>query len=175
MFGLRRKWSRLRSGLYVPPLLRRLHRDERGLWYPCCTEGGGPCDHCVGTTPTDLLVDLVGIVEGSCGSCGQFDDDTYTLTWREAAGGTCYWGYEFPSALCAIDGLMATLAESGGTYYLTIRLVSPYPSGGTKCDFRAEYDPKPDCSSWSNEECPHLDSPFFTCDASSASAFVTAA
>lgn len=87
MAGLRRKWRRLRSGLYVPSLLRRLHEDERGAWFPGCKAAVVPdCTACKGGVhPTELTVTLADIANGGdCTTCTNANDD-----WTVPAFGSC--------------------------------------------------------------------------------------
>ena len=103
MFGLRKKWSRLRSGLYVPPLLRRVHRDERGLWYPCCSDGGPvACAGCTGNAPAEFDVTFSGLVNRVCNSCPSYDG-TYRVTYQSGSPTACFYQYAVPAGSCDID------------------------------------------------------------------------
>lgn len=86
MAGLQRKWRRLRSGLYVPPLLRRLHKDERGAWFPGCREGSEDCTACKdGIHPAELTVTFAGITNDECEECLQVNTG-----WTIPIFGSCF-------------------------------------------------------------------------------------
>jgi len=89
----------------------------------CCC-GGGPCDWCDGTTPSQFQTTIAGIVESFCGSCDALNT-TYVLeqtdglpfcdvgvcgnkaTGEECIG--CRWIYQFDPVTCGVEALELTL------------------------------------------------------------------
>lgn len=89
--------------------------------YPGKTEGGidmcPPCDN----VPSQVLVDISGLVEGTCGSCAS-EDLFATLSWVENSGG-CIWTGSFPATTC-FGSFEAQLQAVGGEWELLITLSS---------------------------------------------------
>jgi hypothetical protein len=122
--SLRRTWRRLRSGLYVPPLLHRLHRDQRGAWYPCCP--APDCAGCLGggtNAPDEVQVTLAGIVDDGCGNghCSSLNTD-YVL--GQIPGNLCDYNYTFGSGICspATTSLKLGFLGIAGSYKILINL-----------------------------------------------------
>jgi len=112
---IRRKWKRLKSGLYVPPFLKRLHRDERGGWYPCCTSPCGDCTRCVDNCAPAFSVLFTGLTNNSCSDCSDLLGPfvvPYDTQIEEIY--TCYWYYEFPATMCSlINGVQVSIQAWG--------------------------------------------------------------
>lgn len=170
MASLRRKWRRLRSGLYIPPLLWRLHQNEIGaLWYPCCGDQGDNCDLCIDSdAPSQVQVVLAGIAEDTCGSCDSLNG-TYVLTQQ---ANPCYWRYILPSVICGVYDVRAVVYDQGGG---NTRVQTGVTTGvGWYIEYRKDVTGLADCMNWSNYDVPWSgDGVGFTCDGSSSTSKLT--
>lgn len=72
-----------------------------------------PCDN----VPSQVLVDISGLLEGTCGSCASQDLFT-TLSWVQNSGG-CLWTGTFDSSTC-FGAFDAQLQAVGGFWELLI-------------------------------------------------------
>ena len=153
----KRVWDRLKSGIYVPPLLKRVHRDEDGGWYPCCTGDGRECPYCSGIVPAQFSVVVPDLYKG-IGACNECDEleGTYIVDWYEYEDPWCVYYYELPATICTVNAVWVELGE-GPNAVLYLRTGSPPTKGDTVLSWTRIVGSLPElCSSWDNESLGRL-------------------
>lgn len=103
-----RKWNRLATGLYVPPLLGFAGPG----WYPCCLVA--LCSMCSDATPLQLQVVIANMANLVCNDCADLDA-TYVLDWVAESGNICYWRYLFPENICKYKHIQAEIWTFGAS------------------------------------------------------------
>lgn len=174
--GGRRTWRKLKSGLYVPPFLKRLHRDEVGGWFPCCREGPPdycgtfPCYQCVDNIAPDWIqIYFTGVVNQNRDDCTTIFEDykKFIISSDDPPDGWHYkyvWeppNYEY-NYLLVVIGVLQLIARI--TFHGT-----PY----SYIEFSKSYDDPPDCWHWEDEELAFVEDTSPWCSAPEGKAFVT--
>lgn len=176
---LRRRWNRLKSGLYVPPFLKRLHEDQRGLWYPYC---GEECEHCSGTAPAQWQVVTANIADDTCADCDPDLNDTWILDQDADISSSlvpvgCAYSYTLPSAICDVTCIVGFYAHDPAGYYWGILFRPGCGLEGIMFQFNGpiggRQPAKPACA-FDNEEFPIKSSSTDDCDVTNATCHVTA-
>lgn len=91
------------------------------------------CSKCSGTIPTLMQLEISGMANGTCGSCGDLDG-TWILT-STALGteeGACTHGYTFDSAVCSTIADMQIVHQNvvfSSNYELRLRINKPSTGG----------------------------------------------
>jgi hypothetical protein len=114
---LRRKWDRLKSGLYIPPFLKRLHKDEFGGWPPCpdcCGSGPAECG-CDEPAPNQAQIVLAGF--GGSGDCADLND-----TYVTDETSTCWYQYSFSPRIEYVDRIRVFLHPISTNLRVTVYL-----------------------------------------------------
>ena len=150
---MRRNWERLKSGLYVPPFLKRLHRDQRGLWYPCCNGNGGvSCPGCIDKAPLQWKVVIDDVIDEDCANC-QLYNATWYPDFVTAGPYSCLWSVDGVGDVCPGLGdhgnpvrMQVLTGIAGGKYYLMVQPTMGTSVGGPGVDdWYYEQDTAIDC------------------------------
>jgi hypothetical protein len=83
----------------LPPLL--FFPGQAGCF--CCAPAAA-CSKCSGTTPSEYLVEIAGVVEGTCGVCASLNA-SYVLAFTSDSGGVCNWDLVVSPTICNIDSV----------------------------------------------------------------------
>jgi len=184
------------------PLDFRPRRDRRrlpifreyGYGYPCCCEGGPPCDYCTGGMPDGYNVTFSGVANGTCGTaayCTGYWNDTFPcIPSTDEPVNNCLMyfpgpgagDYDTPGHDCGggcgaqsylVQVLWYTLLGNYGVF-VQAALYSEH-CATTTVDFYKEWASKPDCS-LSDETLTYdpLTDTMTACDFSSATCTITA-
>lgn len=169
---MKRQWDRLRSGLFVPKLLKRLHRDEEGGFHPTGNWFGCSCEevlwctiNCDGGGPEQFQVVISDLANDSCSDCADFNDTFVLDRVGEGVISPCIWRYTFPSAICGRTSV--SLGVGGGGLSVFVFLGNPE-------HWIKQYVSKVNCKSLNNESLSW--DPFVgpVCDGAASSCLVTA-
>lgn len=156
---LRCKWERLKSGLYVPLFLKRLHGDEFGGWPPCpeCCDPPSACEECSDGGPDQFQVFFTGLVNGGCGDCTYFNDPSGFILTRPTSPGFCtdpgcMWTYQLPVAKCAMQYISACFDVGRFRVEPVVLLTEPrQPLLG----FFEDFGSPPSCKTFNNRDIPY--------------------
>lgn len=125
------------------------------LFMPVFAVAPDVCSSCSGTRPSQQL-DLSGFTDGTCSTCDESYNGSFTLT----VSGDCQWSYVIPSGFCFVgltDINLITLEMSGADpYTITARIRTTF-GGGHVCYIWEEtgITPKPSCSGFSSHAIPY--------------------
>jgi len=167
-------WEKLKSGLYAPPLLTRLHRDQQGLaWFPCC--GDCVCNDCSGTTPSQLQIAFTGYSNNGCSNCADFND-TFICDCVSGLQNPCYWRYIFPEDVCDSNNKIEIEFNDFGA---SSRISGTIDLDAGFSSFREDLAASQDCAAWNGLSLSHwLTQAGFTAECSidlgTASCLITA-
>lgn len=145
-----------------------------------------PCPVCCNTTicpgcsgfhaPTQLQVDVAGIVNDECDACAAFNG-TFILT--RFTDVTCLWLFtdeeEHPCSEFATFVVSVLISSAGGGSYTLKGAVDGFgepPNGGPQ--FKKEYEEEIMCNEWNNLSLPFWRNGRPFCDGTAASFHVTA-
>lgn len=152
------------AGMFVPKPLRGWR------WYPCCCEGGVPCEACEsGYGPEQFEVVINGLTNDIvCEECTLIDG-SYILD-PISISGLCAWQYTLID-YCSTAYLRAYVQIVGGKYRLGVQLnTSTY----WYCGWVNNYDTPFDCTSLTDEELLTKVRQYSMCNNSSATCFISA-
>ena len=168
MMRKQRRWDRLASGLYIPPLIGRLlpRVPRMGLagGYPCCCEEIPDCGCGVesGDTPSQLSVTLpTPWYNNNCVECTSFTAGPFLLnltTNDTDYEGNCFWKYTFPLHICEVEilGVLAPGSFSDGSKILCVLAQGSTITGDNQWATWSWIDPE---DPWGNDplDCSTID------------------
>jgi hypothetical protein len=172
---LHQKWKELKSGLYVPAFLKRLHENEFGGWQPCpecCT-----CKECSDGGPASFQVVVSGVVDSGCSNCDENFNGPFVVTRAGAAAlfgssDPCWWAYEFDPAPCNPEsgGNAYALQFIAGVMYLNLYTHDKF----WYTRWRKTYATRPACKDFVDEDLPFHSNSGGICNGSASTAEITA-